>query len=73
MVNRIPRLCNSGGRSLRRAKREPSMHFRRANTEHFKDFRKANTEQSITDFKFIGKVESKTDNFLKSSILAHFT
>ena len=26
-----------------------------------------------TDFKFIGKVGSQTYNFLKSSILAHFT
>ena len=26
-----------------------------------------------TDLKFIGKVESQTNNFLKSSVLAHFT
>ena len=26
-----------------------------------------------TDFKFIGKVESQTNNFLKNSVLAYFT
>ena len=28
---------------------------------------------SKTDFKFIGKVEFQTNNFFKSSVLAHFT
>ena len=28
---------------------------------------------AITDFKFLGKVESQTNIFLKSSVLAHFS
>ena len=31
------------------------------------------TKNYKTDFKFIGKVESQTNIFLKNSVLAHFT
>ena len=34
---------------------------------------KLGVESFITDFKFINRIESQTNNFLKSSILAHFT
>ena len=34
---------------------------------------KLGVESFITDFQFINRIESQTNNFLKSSILAHFT
>ena len=51
---------------------ETTMNRIKNNSESDIDDDKSDTEDT-TDFKFIGTVESTTNDFYKTSVLAHFT